>query len=99
MAAHATSRPVRQLGIHHVGVSDDVGPVPTPLGALFASGGVLTANWYWTRTVQSFPPDSGFGAFVVTGNYPQWVVFWLVVLGMVVGAIGSGTAASKFLDV
>lgn len=69
------------------------------VGALFASGGVLTANWYWTRTVQSFPPDSGFGAFVVTGNYSQWVVFWLVVLGMVVGAIGSGTAASKFLDV
>jgi cell division transport system permease protein len=49
--------------------------------------------------VQSFPPDSGFGAFVVIGNYPQWVVFWLIVLGMLVGAIGSGTAASKFLDV
>jgi cell division transport system permease protein len=69
------------------------------VGALFASGGVLTANWYWTSTVESFPPDSGFGAFVVTGNYPQWVVFWLMVLGMLVGAIGSGTAASKFLDV
>jgi len=69
------------------------------VGALFASGGVLTANWYWTRTVQSFPPDSGFGAFVVTGNYTQWVVFWLMILGMLVGAIGSGTAASKFLDV
>lgn len=69
------------------------------VGAVFASGGVLTANWYWTSTVQSFPPDSGFGAFVVTGNYPQWVVFWLMILGMLVGAIGSGTAASKFLDV
>jgi cell division transport system permease protein len=69
------------------------------VGAVFASAGVLTANWYWTSTVQSFPPDSGFGAFVVTGNYPQWVVFWLIVLGMLVGAIGSGTAASKFLDV
>mgnify|MGYP001375962803 CR=1 FL=1 len=69
------------------------------VGGVFASGGVLTANWYWTRTVESFPPDSGFGAFVVTGNYPQWVVLWLIVLGMLVGAIGSGTAASKFLDV
>ncbi len=69
------------------------------VGAVFASGGVLTANWYWTSTVQSFPPDSGFGAFVVTGNYPQWVVFWLMILGMLVGAIGSGTAATKFLDV
>jgi hypothetical protein len=36
---------------------------------------------------------------VVTDGYPLWIVFWIVLLGMLVGAIGSGTAASRFLDV
>ena len=69
------------------------------IGAVCASGGMLAINWYWTRTVQSFPPDSGFGAFVVTDNYPMWIVAWIIGLGMLVGAVGSGTAASRFLDV
>ena len=68
-------------------------------GGLIASGGVLVANANWTSSVQAFPSESGFGAFVVTGSYPSWIVFWLILLGMLVGAIGSGTAASRFLDV
>jgi cell division transport system permease protein len=69
------------------------------IGAIFASGGMLAINWYWTQTVQSFPPDSGFGAFVVTDSYPMLIVAWIIGLGMLVGAVGSGTAASRFLDV
>ncbi|MEI6495359.1 MAG: permease-like cell division protein FtsX [Actinomycetota bacterium] len=69
------------------------------VGGVLASVAVLALNANWTSGVRSFPSDSGFGAFVVTGGYPLWIVFWIVVLGMVVGAIGSGTAASRFLDV
>jgi cell division transport system permease protein len=69
------------------------------VGGVLASGGTLGLNALWTRGVRSFPSDAGLGAFVVTDGYPYWVVLWMVLLGMVVGAIGSGTAASKFLDV
>jgi cell division transport system permease protein len=69
------------------------------VGGVVASGAMLLFNANWTQGVQSFPSESGFGAFVVTGSYPMWIVFWIVVLGMLVGAIGSGTAASRFLDV
>jgi cell division transport system permease protein len=69
------------------------------VGGVFASGLMLLFNANWTSGVQAFPSESGFGAFVVTGSYPLWIVFWIIVLGMVVGAIGSGTAASRFLDV
>jgi cell division transport system permease protein len=69
------------------------------VGGVVASGAMLLFNANWTSGVQAFPSDSGFGAFVVTGDYPLWVVFWIILLGMLVGAIGSGTAASRFLDV
>jgi hypothetical protein len=32
-------------------------------------------------------------------RYPIWIVGVVILLGMLVGAIGSGTAASRFLDV
>ena len=69
------------------------------VGGVVASGAMLLFNANWTSGVQSFPSESGFGAFVVTGGYPMWIVFWIILLGMLVGAIGSGTAASRFLDV
>jgi cell division transport system permease protein len=69
------------------------------VGGVLASGLMLLFNANWTSGVQAFPSESGFGAFVVTGAYPLWIVFWIILLGMVVGAIGSGTAASRFLDV
>ena len=68
-------------------------------GGVFASAGMLVMNEYWTRGVQNFPSAAGLGAFVVTDGYPWWVVLWIILLGMLVGAIGSGTAASRFLDV
>ena len=69
------------------------------IGGLFASGAMLWFNQNWTSGVKTFPSESGFGAFVVTDGFPLWIVFWIILLGMVVGAIGSGTAASRFLDV
>jgi cell division transport system permease protein len=69
------------------------------VGGVFASGAMLVANSYWTRGVRDFPSAAGLGAFVVTDGYQWWIVLWIVLLGMLVGAIGSGTAASRFLDV
>jgi cell division transport system permease protein len=69
------------------------------VGGVAASGLMLLFNANWTSGVESFPSESGFGAFVVTDGYPMWIVFWIILLGMLVGAIGSGTAASRFLDV
>jgi cell division transport system permease protein len=69
------------------------------IGGVIAGGATLLLNANWTHGVQSFPSESGFGAFVVTGNYPMVILVWIIGLGMLVGAIGSGTAASRFLDV
>jgi len=68
-------------------------------GGVFASAAMLVMNEYWTQGVRNFPSAAGLGAFVVTDGYPWWVVLWIILLGMLVGAIGSGTAASRFLDV
>ena len=56
-------------------------------------------NDNWTTGVEAFPENSGLKAFVVTDGYPLWVCFGLVLLGAFVGAVGSATAASRFLDV
>ncbi|MEI6402394.1 MAG: permease-like cell division protein FtsX [Actinomycetota bacterium] len=69
------------------------------VGGVLASGAMLVFNGNWTSGVETFPTNSGLKAFVVTDGYPLWIVFWIVLLGMLVGAIGSGTAASRFLDV
>ena len=49
--------------------------------------------------MKDFPVNSGLKAFVVTDCYPVWVCFWMILLGAFVGAVGSATAASRFLDV
>jgi cell division transport system permease protein len=69
------------------------------VGGVLASVGVLAFNASWTSGVEGFPAESGLEGFVVTDGYPLLVVLGIIVLGMVVGAIGSGTAASRFLDV
>ncbi|HQZ37278.1 MAG TPA: permease-like cell division protein FtsX [Ilumatobacteraceae bacterium] len=69
------------------------------VGGGFASGVLLLANSNWTSGVAGFPINSGLRAFVVTDGYPYWVCLGLIVLGALVGAIGSATAASRFLDV
>lgn len=68
-------------------------------GGALAGGFLLFANNDWTASVRAFPEKSGLKGFVVTDGYPWWVVLVLMTVGAVVGAIGSATAASRFLDV
>ena len=68
-------------------------------GGALGSGFLLFLNDDWTSGVKNFPDNSGLTGLVVTDNYPLWVCFWMIVLGAVVGAVGSATAASRFLDV
>ena len=69
------------------------------VGGVLGSAGLLYLNDDWTSGVQSFSGDAGLAGFVVTDSYPLWVCFWMVLLGGFVGAVGSATAASRFLDV
>jgi len=68
-------------------------------GAVFGSILLLLGNADWTSGVRKFPTNAGLGGFVVTNGYPIRVVFFMLLLGAFVGAVGSATAASRFLDV
>jgi cell division transport system permease protein len=68
-------------------------------GGLLGGAFMLLINRDWTHGVRAFPSSSGLEGFVVTNGYPYWVWFYMIIVGASVGAIGSGTAASKFLDV
>ncbi len=68
-------------------------------GAVFGSVLLLLGNADWTSGVRKFPSNAGLGGFVVTDGYPIKVVFFMLLLGAFVGAVGSATAASRFLDV
>ena len=52
-----------------------------------------------TALLRGLPGDSGLQAFVVLGSYPWTIVLYMLLLGAFVGAVGSGTAATRFLDV
>jgi cell division transport system permease protein len=69
------------------------------IGSLAACGGLWLINNRWTAGVQDFPDNSGFAALVVGDAHVWRTMLILVVLGMLAGAIGSGIAASRFLDV
>jgi cell division transport system permease protein len=69
------------------------------IGGLAACGGLWLINNRWTAGVGEFPPDSGFAALVITDGFEWRVMLIIVGIGMVAGAIGSGIAASRFLDV
>ncbi len=65
------------------------------LGGIF----MLLINRDWTQGVRAFPVSSGLEGFVVTDSYPYTVWLIMILVGAFVGAVGSGTAASRFLDV
>jgi cell division transport system permease protein len=69
------------------------------IGGVFASGMLLYLNADWTNGVRNLPGDSGLQAFVVLGGYPWTIVLYMLLLGATVGAVCSGTAATRFLDV
>jgi cell division transport system permease protein len=68
-------------------------------GAVLGSALLLLGNADWTSGVREFPSKAGLGGFVVTSGYPYTVVVFMLLLGAFVGAVGSATAASRFLDV
>lgn len=69
------------------------------LGGIIAVASMQFINWRWTQGVRDFPEASGMTALVVVDGY-QWTVALLILaFGALVGMIGSGIAASRFLDV
>ena len=69
------------------------------IGGVLASGALWFINDRWTAGVQGFPDNSGMTALVVVDGYQWQVVLIILVFGSIVGTVGSGTAASRFLDV
>jgi len=69
------------------------------IGAAVASLGLWAWNSQWTTGVQNFPDNSGFSALVVVDGYDQTVMLIMLAIGALAGAIGSGIAASRFLDI
>lgn len=69
------------------------------LGGIIAVGTMQFINWRWTEGVKGFPDNSGMTALVVVDGYQWWVAVLILGFGALVGMIGSGIAASKFLDV
>jgi cell division transport system permease protein len=69
------------------------------IGGLAACGGLWLINNRWTAGVKDFPDNSGFAALVVTDGYLFRSMVIIMAIGMIAGAIGSGIAASRFLDV
>jgi cell division transport system permease protein len=70
------------------------------LGGVVASVGMWAINGQWTNGVKDFPDNAGgFNAMVVDSGFVGTRMLVLVAVGMLVGAIGSGIAVSRFLDV
>ncbi len=69
------------------------------LGGVVAVASMQFINWRWTDGVATFPDSSGMTALVVVDGYQWTVSFYILAFGALVGMIGSGIAASRFLDV
>ena len=69
------------------------------IGGALASIGLWVWNTQWTNGVEDFPEGSGFAALVVTDGYELTVMAIMIGIGALAGAIASGIAASRFLDV
>src|SRR5690606_4010766 len=69
------------------------------VGALFAVGSVVVLNNFfesWLQNTESFAVLQG---FVVSTSELVGTSVFILVVGMLVGGIGSGIAVSRFLDV
>jgi len=69
------------------------------VGGLLSCGFLLFFNRLWTNGVVKLKGDNGFIALVVSDSFLNTVMLGVVAFGMVAGAIASGVAASRFLDV
>lgn len=68
------------------------------LGGVVSCVGLWGLNTAWTGRVKSFA-DIELAALVASGGYVRFVMIMLLLIGALAGAIGSGIAASRFLDV
>ena len=68
------------------------------IGGVLACAGLWGLNTAWTNAVRSFN-DTELSALVVTSGFQFQVMIGLLLIGALAGAVGSGIAASKFLDV
>lgn len=68
------------------------------LGGALSCVGLWGLNSAWTGRVKTFN-DTELAALVVTGGYVRFVMITMLIIGALAGAIGSGIAASRFLDV
>ncbi len=69
------------------------------IGALMSCGFLLFFNRLWTNGVVKLKGDNGFIALVVSDSFLNLVMLLVLLFGMIAGAIASGVAASRFLDV
>ncbi len=69
------------------------------LGDLAACGGLWVLNSAWTNGVAGFKPGTGISSLIVPSSFLSGVMLSMLVLGAIVGAVGSAIAASRFLDV
>ena len=69
------------------------------IGAVVSCGGLLVLNSAWTSGVAGFKPGTGISSLVVPSGYLSGVMFVILIIGALAGAIGSAIAASRFLDV
>jgi cell division transport system permease protein len=69
------------------------------IGGLAACLGLWVINNRWTAGVVDFPSDSGFAALVVDDGFLFSRMLILLGIGVAAGAICSGIAASRFLDI
>jgi cell division transport system permease protein len=69
------------------------------LGAIAACGGLWVLNSAWTNGVAGFKPGTGISSLIVPSSFLSGVMLSMLVLGAIVGAVGSAIAASRFLDV
>jgi cell division transport system permease protein len=67
------------------------------IGGVLSCIGLGSLNWAWTNAISDFNND--IAALQVPGGYLQTVMILILVVGMAAGAVGSGIAASRFLDV
>ena len=69
------------------------------VGAVFACVLLHFGNVFWTDGVAAFGSGNGFSQLVVSPGYLHLVMGLILAFGMVAGAIASGFAATRFLDV
>jgi cell division transport system permease protein len=69
------------------------------IGGVLSCFGLWGLNQAWSTGIAGFKPGTGISALVVPDGYVTNVMLILLVVGMLAGAIGSGIAASRFLDV